>query len=762
MKSGAAATGPLFADSPLEQRRGAWRYAPGSGDVPLAAAAARTPWWHWIALSVITLLGGAIRFAWLDRPPVWGDEVATYARTFGSYENLLNTLGVTRFMPLHYQALWGIGQWRELTPFYLRLFPAVCGTLMIPAMYFLARQLLTRRASLVCALFTAGSAYLFVYSRDAKMYMPLWFAMALNLGCFLWWMRTRTVTAWLAWIATGLAAGGLHLTGLAGLGLAPLLLLTQRRAHWGQGLMFLVGLAVILAGPIGYYIGFNPFVERIQERGWRSTGITWVEHRNQGLGATELTLDSATLYLTAYGWIPETAGGRVPEVVYDTAVIITAVVFLLLALGALPWTARWRGARADDPPTQPWWRTALWVGILLILPVFAMYWLSLPERIHPIRWVEGAAKWMGEPWLRSQPRSGDDSWRIIGLRILETRVFLIASGLVLVAAMTLLWRYIPRALTAAVAMALVILLLIAGMRVNLPDPLAILREWGAMLLEPSVLMAGLILIPALLWYYGGGTLRERFTKSAVAIGVIAGWWGICWLTAEAILQVRPDRLDGSVWMPRYLGFIWPAVALAAAALLTRLPSRPLRYAAIAVLLGINLAQSYGRVMIGNEPPVDRVAADVRADYEGETTLTFVGPLRNTEHVRFTGSPGTPQIFSLTGRYYLSLGDPRIERFEHIERADMRRLWGLRPSTEPSSIRNVLDQNPQTTHIVVWEQLDLDRADSPAPDPVLDMLGASWAMNDEQIYHVRFYWTWGDFYDYRRREYVRQIDPITEE
>ena len=215
-------------------------------------------------------------------------------------------------------------------------------------------------------------------------------------------------------------------------------------------------------------------------------------------------------------------------------------------------------------------------------------------------------------------------------------------------------------------------------------------------------------------------------------------------------------------MPRYLGFIWPAVALAAAALLTRLPSRPLRYAAIAVLLGINLAQSYGRVMIGNEPPVDRVAADVRADYEGETTLTFVGPLRNTEHVRFTGSPGTPQIFSLTGRYYLSLGDPRIERFEHIERADMRRLWGLRPSTEPSSIRNVLDQNPQTTHIVVWEQLDLDRADSPAPDPVLDMLGASWAMNDEQIYHVRFYWTWGDFYDYRRREYVRQIDPITEE
>lgn len=715
-----------------------------------------------MALAVITLLGGAIRFAYLDRPSIWGDEIMTYARTFSSYENLLRTLGTTRFMPLHYQALWLIGQWRELEPFYLRLFPSICGTLMIPAMYFLARQLLTRRASLMCALFTATSAYMFVYSRDAKMYMPLWLAIALNMGCFLWWLRTRTVAAWLAWIAAGLAAGGLHLTGLAPLALQPFLLLTQRRAHWVQGPLFLLGLVVILAGPVGYYIGFNPFIERIEQHGWRSTGIDWVEHRNTGLSATELALDSTSAYLTGYGWIPENARGRVPEWLYDTAVVVVFVVFLILALGALPWTARLRGARSNDPPAQPWWRGMLWVGLWLILPMFAVYWLSLPERVHPAEWVQTAWKWVNEPWLRPQPRSGDNTWQTIALRILETRAFFVVSAMVLVGAMTLLWRYIPPALSAAVGMALLILLLIAGIRINEPDPLAILKEWGGMFTAPRVLMAVLIVIPTLLWYFCGQTLRERMVRSLWALGVVAGIWGACYLTAEIIGQFREERLDGSVWMPRYVGFVWPAIGLAVATLLTRLPTRPLRYIAIAVVLGINLAQAYARVFVGNEPPVDRVAADVRADQSDDTTLTFVAPMRVTEHVFFTGAPGTAHIFNFGGGYYLSLGNPEVDRFEQIVRSNMRRMYNLRASAKPQYIRRTLRQHPDATRIIVWEQLDLDPTPDQAADPIGEMLGESWSRVSEEIYHVRFYWTWGDLYDYRRREYERTGTDIPSE
>ena len=56
----------------------------------------------------------------------------------------------------------------------LRLLPALAGTFMVPAMYFLARQFLGRRGALLAAAFTAVSAFLNYYSRDAKMYEPTW------------------------------------------------------------------------------------------------------------------------------------------------------------------------------------------------------------------------------------------------------------------------------------------------------------------------------------------------------------------------------------------------------------------------------------------------------------------------------------------------------------------------------------------------------------------------------------------------------------
>jgi len=754
-----ATTEPLFADSPPEARLGAWRYAPvgrdAGGDPDSQAPPAPTPLWHWAALILITAFGGAIRFFRLDQPAMWGDEIATYARTFGSYENLLHSLGETRFMPLHYQAVWLIGQWRELTPFMMRLFPAICGTLMTPAMYFLARQMLTRRASLVAALITACSAYLFVYSRDAKMYMPLWLAVTLNMACFLWWLRTRSFTAWLGWIAAGLAAGGLHLTGLAWVALQPLMLLTQRRAHWFQSLAFAFGLAIILAGPAGYYFGFNRFGEKIEQRGWRATGISWVEDRNRGLTATELTIDSLSLYGTAYGWIPESAGGLVPEKVYDTAVVVIALMVLLLLLGAMPWGPRWRGAKGGDPPALPWWRTALWLGWWLILPMFVVYWLSMQDRIHPEEWVRTARTWLGQPWLRAQPREGLDGWRAMAVRVLETRAFFIGSAMVLVGAMTLLWRYIPRALAGAVGMALLILLFIGGLRGEQADPLIVLQQWGAMLAQPHVLTVGLAIGPALLWYFSGKTLRRRFANSFKAILVVAGVWGMCWLAAEVVSSVREERLDGSVWMPRYIGFVWPAVGLMTAALLTRLPTWPLRAAAILLFVGVNLGQAAGRVLIGNEPPIDRVAADIRADLASEEVATFTSPVGNATHFRVSGAPGTTSIFNDGGRYYLSLGDPEITDYDALRRMNVRNRYRLRLDVNPQSIRRHVDRNPQVNRVIVWQQIDPFRPEQvSAEDEILKALGEGWSLASEQLHHVRFYWTWGTLYDYRRREYVR--------
>src|SRR5256885_904205 len=53
----------------------------------------------------------------------------------------------------------------------------------------------------------------------------------------------------------------------------------------------------------------------------------------------------------------------------------------------------------------------------------------------------------------------------------------------------------------------------------------------------------------------------------------------------------------------------PAFAIVMAALLMRLPTRPLRWGAIALLVGVNLTQFAGRVS-ASEPPTDRLARDL--------------------------------------------------------------------------------------------------------------------------------------------------------
>src|SRR5688572_18417011 len=61
-----------------------------------------------IALLLLTIVGGVMRFAFLEKPPIWFDEAATYARTSATYVEMLETLEEAGFGPLHYSAYWWI------------------------------------------------------------------------------------------------------------------------------------------------------------------------------------------------------------------------------------------------------------------------------------------------------------------------------------------------------------------------------------------------------------------------------------------------------------------------------------------------------------------------------------------------------------------------------------------------------------------------------------------------------------------------------
>src|SRR5256884_3843515 len=268
-------------------------------EAPAAQASPKKSFpYHLLVLLALTCFAGLIRFAWIERPSLWNDEGHTFRRLTGTFQDLLDVLQVSGFSPLHYELYWWMGDKlggaHKLTPFWMRMVPSLAGTLMVPAIYFLARQMCSKRTSLLVAAYAACSAYLMAYSHDAKMYMHFWLFCTLNVGCLLWWFRTNQRVAWLGWIAAGVAMGGLQALGLMLLAIEPLLVFAQPRMHWKKTIQFLIGLTIIAAVPVGYYVGYDRWSPAVAEGGWESGGPTWVSGVIGGEGGRGAVLELNT------------------------------------------------------------------------------------------------------------------------------------------------------------------------------------------------------------------------------------------------------------------------------------------------------------------------------------------------------------------------------------------------------------------------------------------------------------------------------------
>ena len=626
----------------------------------------------------LTLAGGLLRFAWLGHPCIWGDEALVYWRTCGTFADLLQPLHADGFPPLHYELYWVIvhALGRTPGPAAMRAAAAVCGTLMVPAVYALARQLLPRRASLVAAAFTAGSAFALFYSRDAKMYAEAWLMMTVSVACLLGWLRTGRATAWLGWVVAGAVAGGLQtLTLVSVAGLCPLLLLTQRRAHWRQTVLCLAGVALIVAGPIGYYARFNGWAEAVGDQGWRASGLAWVKWYNLGRTGPDHVRYLATTFLTGWEWPAPGRPSNSQGAMKTAATALAAVVLL----GALPWrttrallaarrSAATTGDRDPSPvpdtdagPEAPW-RAALWLTAWVVLPVYGFYCRSVAGFVTPLDALG----------ISDHPR---------------------------------LW-------TAAVAFATVAF--VAAMTYRPTRATAV--RW----IELAVVFAAVVA-----------------ACQAMAVGMAAA--------------ARAAAADGhpweSVWVPRYLGFVWPAVAVAVAALLDRLPTRAGRLSGLGLVLAANLGMYGFRVLGSTEPPVDRMAADVwaaqpRPDGTRSDTLTWTAI---TDHWWAQTGPGDGNLFSDPGRYYLQvLANRPMTPTRFKQSLGTFTLHRGSVADLPAAV------TPGVRRAIVWEQ----SAGPPAAgDDLLPRL-PGWRRSGDDAYIVRDAWTGQIRSGYRRREYVR--------
>jgi uncharacterized membrane protein len=204
-----------------------------------------------LALAAITLAGLGLRLA-VPRG-IWLDEAISIHQAHLSIHDLFENLQYgDRHPPLHHLALWLTVKAFGDGELVVRIPSIIAGTLAIPALYLLGRELYDRRTGLVAAAFGAASPMLIWYSQEARMYAFVELFGLLALWTQLRAIRNPSMGNWGAYILATAALLWSHYFGLLLIGVQQLIwigvLIHRRRTGEPMRAMtigFLYSLAVL-------------------------------------------------------------------------------------------------------------------------------------------------------------------------------------------------------------------------------------------------------------------------------------------------------------------------------------------------------------------------------------------------------------------------------------------------------------------------------------------------------------------------------------
>lgn len=686
--------------------------------------------WHWWSLALVTLLGGVLRFLYLDRPVLWGDECATYRRVCGTFDVLLSRLRNDGFVPLHYELYWLLKQVMNLNPWQMRLAPAIAGTLMIPAMYLLGRQIVRPGAALLAATLTAFSAYYLTYSRDAKMYMEFWLMLTLHAGALLWWLRCGKRVAWWCWVAAGAAAVGLHSAGWLIIGVEAiyvLVTLVTAGRRWKRLLAWVLGLVIVAAGPVGYYSQFNRWARQTGEvvstvdasASWDRSGINWIRTALEKKTGVDLVRDSGSAYMVGYSQAEETMGrkgegpvpGWVPHLAYGAIALLVA----LALVGAVSPRRDMASATMAAPMTSS--RRLLLLSVWLILPTYGMFYCrSMRGFVSPWYWAAEAGKAMNWHWLWAIPM---------------TLVLMVVAG-----------RF-RRGGQVCAALAAVLIGGALAWSVGVSGD-AWYQDWLGVMTRGWVPAAILTLAISAAWGRSGETLSQRGWAGARVLAIVMGILLLCaasfWGWSRAL---GPGSEWKPIWMPRYVAVVAPALLIAVAGLFHRLPWGSLRVLAVSLFILVNLSQFAARLVMEVEPRVDLMAADIAGaiDSPGRMTLFADNPI----------------VRPPSGSYFLAQATREAGLPAEIQQQAAEGKLPVGRYSSASGLVEEVGRRPGLQQIIIWQREGGRRFEG-AP-AVLAALDGAWRLESVQTQDVRRFWNWQEWDTFHRWVFTRS--PATQ-
>ena len=613
----------------------------------------------------------------------------------------------------------------------------------------------------------------------------------------MWWLRTRRSTAWLAWVAAGGAAAGFHIVTLLLLPLAPLFFVTQRRVHWKQAVLLVLGCVLIVSGPAGYYGMFNRWTEKsgggwvpgvanepAPDANWGASGLNWL---GQGDSGAAEGFTSLSAYLTAYEWMWVLAdvNGVAGDVGVDSAecgCIDDCGMLGFVVVGAIPWgsmeNGKWKmenegegrgrwwrrvwrrmfmdsarsplvrgsgGERArsfgpplkDDVSLEPWWRVVLWLLLWIVLPAYGFFYLrSFDDPASPRDWLASVGGLWGAHWI----------WLVlvmIGLAAAGTR-----------------WRIVGLVSSGVVAFFVVLVCVLTACGEI---------ELAAVLDHRLFLWVALIVAPAAIWSASGSSIRKRVVKLLQLVMVVGfvlllcGGAHVIWGQLREASKEKSGLVWQTIWHTRYVGIVWPAVWIGVAGLIARVPIRAVRWVAIVGICGVNLVNGIARSVEQTQVPYDRALADVWLSQPGSGTRTYFD--LNEGVISFVSGGGMPSgaywkpiaayDACLAGRIKTTPGDFRVGKTWPFEYgAVMQRFESAvvyRPYTDGNEIVEDVRKTPEVRRVIVWETTHNEGAET---DGLARRLGAGWGLAHEDVVQVWWYWDWSPRSMFRRREFVK--------